>query len=99
MTKKYNKYHSEKPELEEANLSEQLTQIFPNLDEIKEEEDQTFKETVENLTETLSKIDEEDTPFEFEFFTGRKNKKFDDYIRGIGPSTESIEFWDFLQSD
>ena len=88
-----------KSKLEEANLSEQLTQIFPNLDEIKEEEDQTFKETVENLTETLGKISEQDTPFEFEFFAGGKNEKLDDYIRGVGPSTENIEFLDFLQSD
>ena len=63
-----------KPKLGEANLREQLTHIFPSLDEMKEEQDQTFKETVENLSETLSKIGEEDTPFESEFFTGRKNK-------------------------
>ena len=87
------------PKLGEANLREQLTHIFPSLDEMKEEQDQTFKETVENLTETLSKIGEEDTPFESEFFTGRKNKKFDVYIRGIGPSTKDTELLDFLQSD
>ena len=75
-----------KTHLEEANLSEQLTQIFHNLDDIKDEGDQTFKETVENLTETLSKISEDDTSFEFEFFTGGRNEKFDEYIRGFGPS-------------
>ena len=47
----------------------------------------------------MSKIGEDGTPFEFELFTGRKNEKFDDYIRGIGPSTENIEFLEFLQSD
>ena len=75
-----------KTQLEEANLSEQLTQIFHNLDDIKEEGDQAFKETVENLTETLSKISEDDISFEFEFFTGGRNEKFDEYIRGFGPS-------------
>ena len=84
------------PKLEESNLSEQLTQILPNLDDIKKEDDYTFKETVQNLTETLCKIGEDDATFEFEFFIGRKNEKCVDYIRGIGPSTGNIEF---LQSN
>lgn len=88
-----------KPKLEESNLSEHFTQIFPNLDDIEKVDHQIFKQTVEKLTETLSKINEGDTPFEFEFFIGWKNEKFGDYIRGIGPSTENIEFLDFLQSD
>ena len=33
------------------------------------------------------------------FFTGEKNKKFDDIIRGIGPSSNNLDFLDFLQSD
>ena len=51
------------------------------------------------LTEILSRMGEDDTPFEFEFFIGRKNKKFDDIIRGIGPSSNNLDFLDFLQSD
>ena len=58
-------------------------------------------EDVNDLTEILSRIGEDDTPFEFEFdfFTGEKSKKFDDIIRGIGPSRNNLEFLDFLQSD
>ena len=51
------------------------------------------------LTEISSRMGEDDTPFEFEFFIGRKNKKFDDIIRGIGPSSNNLDFLDFLQSD
>ena len=52
-----------------------------------------------DLTEILTRIGEGDTPFEFEYFTGEKNKKFDDIICGIGPSSDNFEFLDFLQSD
>ena len=33
------------------------------------------------------------------FFTGEKNKKFDDIIQVIGPSSNNLDFLDFLQSD
>ena len=52
-----------------------------------------------DLTEILTRIGEDDTPFEFEYFAGEKNKKFDDIICGIGPSSDNFEFLDFLQSD
>ena len=52
-----------------------------------------------DLTEILTRIGEDDTPFEFEYFTGEKNKKFDDIICSIGPSSDNFEFLDFLQSD
>ena len=51
---------------------------------------------MENLTEILSKIGDE-KPFEFEFFTGGENKKFDDTMRSYGLSTDNLEFLDFLQ--
>ena len=52
---------------------------------------------MEHLTEILSKIG--DKPFEFEFSTGGKNKKFHDTMRSYGLSTDNLEFLDFLQSD
>ena len=45
-----------------------------------------------DLTEILTRIGEDDTPFEFEYFTGEKNKKFDDIICGIGPSSDNLNF-------
>ena len=52
-----------------------------------------------DLTEVLTRIGEDDTPFEFELFTGGKSKQFDDIIRCFGPSSNNLEFLDFLQSE
>ena len=53
----------------------------------------------EDLTKILTRIGEDDTLLEFEIFTGEKNKNFDGIIRGIGPSSNNLDFLDFLQSD
>ena len=72
------------------NLSKQVTE-----EEINDEKNEI---DMENLTEILSKIDDE-KPFEFEFFTDGENKKFDDTMRSYGLSTDGLEFSDFLQSE
>ena len=51
------------------------------------------------MTEILSKIAEDDTPFEFEFFTGGKNQKLEVHVNGFGLSTDNLQFLNFLQSD
>ena len=86
---------------DERNLSEQLQEIFPDINQVIEEDDVKFKENIENLTKILTKIgeDDEDTLFELEFFVGGKNKKFDDHICGLGFSTDILEFLDFIQSN
>ena len=44
--------------------------------------------------------DEDDQkPFESEFFTGGENQKLNKYIRNFGLSSDNLEFLDFLQSD
>ena len=53
---------------------------------------------MKNLTEILSKFGNDENPLEFEFFTGRENKKFDDTMRSYGLSADNLEFLDFLQS-
>ena len=87
--------------INETNLSEQLTKLFPKLDEVTNEkkEDKKYEEEIENITEILSKIDSKKVPFEFEFFSGGKNKKFDKVMRSIGLSSDNIDFLDFLQSN
>ena len=72
------------------NLSKQVTE-----EEINDEKNEI---DMENLIEILSKIGDE-KPFEFEFFTGGENKKFDDTMRSYGISTDGLEFSDFLQSE
>ena len=54
---------------------------------------------MENLAEILSKIGDDEKPFQLELFTGGENKKFDDTVRSYGLSTDNLEFLDFLQSD
>ena len=57
------------------NLSEQLSKIFPNIDEVNKQDEEKLKEDADDLTEILSRIGEDDTPFEFEIFTGGKKQK------------------------
>ena len=89
--------------IEERNLSEQLQLIFPDVDETITKESETFKEKIEDLgriIEKVSNIDDdkdEQRIFEFEFFTGGFNQKFDSFVRNFGLSSENIEFLDFLQ--
>ena len=61
--------------LNETNLSEQLSKIFPNINEVNKQDEEKFKENVNDLTEILTRIGEDDTPFEFEFFYWRKKQK------------------------
>ena len=92
------------PNINETNLSKQLQEIFPNVNEVIKEDSNDFKEKIDDLNEILDKIgkgeDGDDQKlFEFEFFTGGKNQKFDKYIRHFGLSSNNLEFLDFLQSD
>ena len=86
-------------DIDDINLSEQLSKLFPKIDQVLDEkkEDEKREMDMEHLTEILSKIG--DKPFQFEFSTGGKNKKFHDTMRSYGLSTDNLEFLDFLQSD
>ena len=81
-------------------MSKQLSKLFPEINQVTEEkiDDEKSEIDMENLTEILSKIGDE-KPFEFEFFTGGENKKFDDTMTSYGLSTDNLEFLDFLQSE
>ena len=69
-------------------------------------ESETFKERSQDLDEIIDKhskpsdYDENDqVTFEFEFFTGGVNPKFDSFVKRYGLTNENIQFVDFLQSD
>ena len=91
-----------KPEadIEEKNLSQSLAELFPDINEVLEEDkkNEGNQDVIENLEEILSNIDRE-TPFELEFFTGGKNKKFDEFMQSAALPPNNLEFLDFLQSD
>ena len=93
------------PKIEETNLSEQLQSSFPDFDQTIKQESKTFKEKIDDLDKIIEKVsyigDDQDEQkiFEFEFFTGGYNQKFDFFVRSKGLLTEIQEFVDFLQWD
>ena len=76
-------------------MSEQLQSIFPNADQTIKQELETFKEKFDDLDKIIEKVsnidDDQDKQkiFEFEFFTGGFNQKFDSFVRSKGLSTEN----------
>ena len=93
------------PKIEERNLSQQLQSISPDVNKTIKEESETFKEKIEDLDETINKVgnvdDDQDEQkiFEFDFFTGAKNQKFDSFVPKSGLSSENMAFLDFLLWD
>ena len=88
------------PPISEQNLSEQVQQLFPDVDKLEREKSKKFNIEVENLSKILSEIGETAlVPFEFEFFNGGENETFAENIRSLAPSTENLAFLDFLMSD
>ena len=93
------------PKIEATNLSEGLQSVFSDVDQAIKKESETFKERIEDLDEIILKIskisddENEQKIFEFEFFTGGFNQKFDSFAHSKGLSTENEEFIDFLQWD
>ena len=86
-------------------LSEQLSKLFPEVEDgggggyLGQEDNQKINELpIPELTEILSKIDKVEVPKQPEFFEEGRNKKFEDKVKLIGISTDSIEFLEFLQS-
>ena len=83
------------PKIEETNFSEQLQSIFPDADQTIKQELETFKEKFDDLDKIIEKVsnidDDQDKQkiFEFEFFTGGFNQKFDSFVRSKGLSTEN----------
>ena len=65
-------------------LSEQLQQIFPNVDQTIQKESETFKERTNELDEAIEKLENNESfdqvTFEFEFFTIGQNLKFDSFV-------------------
>ena len=86
---------------EEKQLSDALQNLFPDIDNIINESKKADLEIdFKNLTKTLSEIENQIVPFEFEFFDGEENNKFRDIILGLGNVSghDIIKFVDFLES-
>ena len=92
------------PPIGQRQLSQQLQKIFPDVDSTIEKTFETFKERSEDIDELIKKLGETDenadqVTFEFEFFAGGKNQKFDSFIKKYGLTNENMLFVDFLQTD
>ena len=83
-------------------LSEELHKFFPDVDATIKERESSFKERTENIEELVEKIgknEESELTFEFGFFNGGENLKFDSFLQRFGLNTENYEFIKFLQSE
>ena len=100
---------SEKKDLDkfELHLSEQLSKPFPEVEDgggkyIFQENNNNYQKLAElpilELTDILTKINEDEVPRQLEFFDGGQNKEFEKKVKSIGLSTGFIEFLEFLQS-
>ena len=83
-------------------LSDQLSKLFPQVND----EGKTPEHEGENITslpldkfvEILTNTDKGQIFGVLEFFSGRKNKGFDQKVKLLGVSSNSVDFLDFLQS-
>ena len=77
-----------------------MAELFPDINEVLEEDKKNKgnQDVLENFEDVLSNIDREN-PFEFEFFTGGKNKKFDEFMWSAALLPDNSEFLDYLQLD
>ena len=93
--------------IRQKKLSEQLQQIFPDVDQTIKKESETFKEWSRDLDEIIEKLgkssesDEsfDQVTFKFEFYTGGRNSKHDSFVKKYRLTNENLEFVGFLQSD
>ena len=86
---------------EEKQLSDALEKLFPDVDKVNENAKKADLEIdFQNLSTTLSEIEKQIVPFEFEFFNGGENDKFREIIIGLGVQSDDpiIKFINFLES-
>ena len=83
-------------------LSDQLSKLFPQVsdeDKIPEDEGENIASLpIDKLVEILTKTDKGQIPEVLEFFSGGKNKSFDQKAKMLGVSSNSLDFLYFLQS-
>ena len=90
------------PPIGQKQLSQELNKIFPDVDDAIKEKADTFKERtldIDELVEKVGRAEKSEAIFEFEFFSGGKNLKFDSFVKRFDLTTENINFIDFLQSE
>ena len=83
-------------------MSDQLSKLLPQvIDEgkiLEHEGENITSLPIDKLVEILTKTDKGQIPESIEFFSGGKNKNFDQKVQMLGVSSNSLDFLDFLQS-
>ena len=83
-------------------LSDQLSKLLPQVNDegkIPEHKGENITSLpIDKLVEILTKTDKGQIPESIEFFSGGKNKNFDQKVQMLGVSSNSLDFLDFLQS-
>ena len=90
------------PPIGQKQLSKQLHKIFRDVDDTIQERADTFKERnsdIDDLVEKVGRTEGSKSTFEFEFFSGGENFKFNSFVKAFGLTTKNFAFVDFLQSD
>ena len=86
--------------IEEREISDKLQELFPDIEKITEQNKPADVEfDFNNLSETLTAISSDIVPFEFEFFKGGNNEKFSDNILAVDSGADTLNFFNFLQSN
>ena len=83
------------------NLTNNYEESFSFDNTIKEKAD-TFKERTLDIVEFVEKVsraEKSEAMFQFEFFTGGENSKFNSFVKRFGLTTENMDFIDLLQSE
>ena len=87
------------PPIGQKQLSKELNQLFPDVDTTIKEKQETFKERTENIEELVEKVGNASQIFQFEFFQGGENAKFNSFMNNFGLTEENQKFIEFLQSE
>ena len=79
---------------------DRLSKLLPNIDEIVDEQNYKTNEiAIDKMTDIIPQNDDDKIPLELAFFGGWENQLFNNYVKALGLSPNSLEFVNFLQSD
>ena len=90
------------PPIGQKKLSKELNQLFADVDETIKEKENAFKERTENIVDLIERVGENEKSqltFQFEFFQGGENAKFDSFMNNFGLTSENKKFNEFLRSE
>ena len=86
----------------DLHLSDQLSKLFPKVQDgsasitLDNDADKINGLPIPTLPDILSKIDKGEVPKQLEFFEGGQNREFENKVKLIGLSADSIEYLEIL---